>query len=320
MFDLTIPAENGVVSGGVGLVPGTVGQAARISGGMINYGNVHDPGSESFSVSVWFQADRLEPGRVQRVVGKGVIGANGDSTGWQILIFGDEVAIIGGVEGGDEWFLRGMPEGASRLRVGEWNHAVMIIDRSVAEDRVRLFVNGAEIAGGPLAAAALPSGGTIETDRPILTHAASGAGSGFSGGIDEFTIWKRAISEVEISGLFRGGLVQSGMADLTGVAAQSPDFSADREAISIVLNPGESLSVDTVLANRGLGRAHWIAQLVFEEELTLEAVLDRVDNNSADLLDTIPFRFPFTDGEVGISIADGGEDMYDGGEHPQHEY
>ena len=313
VFDLSVPAENGAVSGSIGIVPGRVRGAARQTDGDVNYGDVHDPASDSYSVSIWFQADRLGADMIQRVVGKGRVDDEGGSTGWQILVYGEEVAVIGGVEGGEEWFLRGMPSGQSRLRVGEWNHAVLLVDRSPGAGLVRLFVNGDEIGAVRPSEVALADGLPIADVSGLITHGQSGDGMRFSGAVDELAIWGRPISVTEVGALYRGGLLAAGVDTLTGTAELEPEFRALPEQISIVLNPGETRRSDEILSNAGTGRAQWVADLSFERELTLKTALDRIDSNADDLIDPIPFRYAFTEGTVGSSIGDGGLDMFDGG-------
>ncbi len=300
VFDLSVPAENGLVSGAIGIVPGRVGGAARQTDGVVNYGDVHDPGTGSYSVSVWFQADELGGGIVQRVVGKGRIDDAGASTGWQIMVFGEDVAVVGGTEDGGEWFVRGMPAGQARLRIGEWNHAVLVIDRTAAAGQVRLFVNGAEIAAGRPSDALLADGLAIGDGAALITHGQSGAGERFSGAIDELAIWERAVSTAEVAALFRGGLVLASLDDLTGSAGLEAEFQATPESITMVVNPGETAVFNQVLNNAGDGRAQWFADLRFVKELTLETALDRIDSGAAGLLEPIPFRYAFTEGALRI--------------------
>ena len=313
VFDLSSPSENGIVNGGLTSVPGAVGEAVRMTSGQINYGDVHDPGDGSYSVSIWFQADRLSPGIIQRVVGKGVVDLEGNSVGWQILVLGDEVAVIGGTAGGAEFFLRGMPAGQARLRVGDWNHVVMVIDREPGENRIRLFVNGEEVSGDGLETSGLPDGGQISSEQPLVTHSSGGAGDGFAGAIDSLAIWGRPLSASDVGALYRGGLLTAGIDQLTGAGGLDPQFSAGPGSISVVLNPGEMLQFDGVLKNAGEGRANWFAGIEFVEELTLETALERIDAGAAQLLEPIPFRYAFQEGVVGSSIGDGGLDMFDGG-------
>ncbi|MGI9239601.1 MAG: LamG-like jellyroll fold domain-containing protein [Verrucomicrobiales bacterium] len=313
VFDLSVPAENGLVGGSITIVPGQVGGAARQTDGLVNYGDVHDPGTGSYSVSIWFQADQLGGEVIQRVVGKGLIDEDGASTGWQMMVFGEEVAVIGGTDDGGEWFLRGMPEGQARLRVGEWNHAVLTLDRGPLVGRVRLFVNGSEIAARRASDATLTPEAVVRDGAALITHGKSGGGSRFSGAVDELAIWGRAISPAEVARLYRGGLLFASLDDLTGSAGLEPEFDAAPEVVTVVLNPGETGTFDQVLSNAGDGRAQWFAELRFGEELTLETALERIDANPAGLLDPIPFRYAFTEGTSGSSIGDGGLDMFDGG-------
>ncbi|MFT5855550.1 MAG: hypothetical protein ACI8XO_002802, partial [Verrucomicrobiales bacterium] len=313
LFDLTVPSENGTIIGGVDLVPGRAGEAARSVLGSVRYGDVHDPGAGSYSVSIWFKADRLEANEVQRVVGKGRVNEDGASAGWQILVFGEEVAVIGGQEGGGEWFMRGMPEGQSRLRIGEWNHASLVIDRSAAAGRIRLYVNGTEIEDDGFGEVMLAEAGEIGSDQPLTTHAASGGGQRFSGAVDELAIWGRTISADDVSAIYRGGLLTLGLEDLGDSAGIEPKLAVMPEEILMVLNPGGSGRFEAVLANAGTGRVQWIGELEFAEELSLETALDRFDAGATPILEAIPFRYAFTEGMAGDNIADGGMDMFDGG-------
>ena len=99
VFDRSAPGENGSILEGFRSIPGALGSALAEGGG-ITYGDIHDPGTGGYTVSVWVRPGVMEPERTRVIAGKGGIGL-GD--GWHIALFGDRFGAFGGFDDGSTW-------------------------------------------------------------------------------------------------------------------------------------------------------------------------------------------------------------------------
>ena len=125
------------------------------------------------------------------------------------------------------------PGESAALNVGQWNLVVMSVDRT---GPTNLYVNG--VNTGTIAAT--PSG-SFNVGRPwnIGQDGIGNYGVEFTGAVDELAIWRRAITAVEASQLWNGGL---GI-DLDGVIVESAlklVIDRDSGAMTIENNTGAS--------------------------------------------------------------------------------
>jgi subtilisin family serine protease len=131
----------------------------------------------------------------------------------------------------------------------------------------------------------------------------------FTGGVDRQTV---TISNVGGSDLEWQGRLQlasaSGVEDTSGPLNTPPDQPDYKIPPAQAPGRPDDRFVHSVDSSRAVGTAPQVLQLQ-----TLEDLFLALENNSAEITSRIPNRFDFFQGETGISIFDGGGDMYDGG-------
>ncbi len=90
---------------------------------------------------------------------------------------------------------------------------------------------------------------------------------------------------------------------------EAPAVNVDPSSINLTLECGESSTVDITVSNTGSG------DLIFDFDggQSLAKMKERLNANFSSLTNLLPNFHPITDGETGTFIADGGGDMYDGG-------
>lgn len=206
VFDTAGTLQNGTIAGSVPVASGKIGQALSFSGSDSNYvdfGNVFDPGPDSFTVSLWFKP--TDAVGTEFLAGKG----NPDSStaGWSIFIAGTALQIRGQQVGGgsNDRFGQFLPGGVTG---DQWHHVVMVIDRDT--DTIRGYLNGSNagwLAGGSGALVdTLIDGSSITSTSSLLLGRRSTTGAAYAGLIDDLAIWDRALSAGEVEYLYMKGL------------------------------------------------------------------------------------------------------------------
>ena len=206
VFDTVETPQNGTIVGTVPTATGKIGEALSFSGSDSNYvdfGNVFDPGPDSYTVSLWFKATTVAPG-TQFLAGKW--NASSGEGGWSVFLGTSAIQVRGMQENGTR-FGQYLPGAVS---ANEWHNVVMVIDRDT--NTVRGYLDGSNagfLAGGSGATGdTLTSTGNrgITTNIPLWLGRRSTTGAPFSGLIDDFAIWDRALSADEIEYLYMKGL------------------------------------------------------------------------------------------------------------------
>lgn len=199
VLDTVGTPQNGTIVGTVGNPAGTLGQALSFSGSDSNYvdfGNVLDPGTDSYTVSLWFKPSALSG--TEYLASKGNAGS-GDN-GWSIWLSG-AAATLRLREASDGRRLQVMKNVADT----DWHNLVMVIDRDLG--KLVGYLDG-DSTGWSTAweGDTLSTNGYITATNSLLLGRRSTTGAPYAGLIDDFAIWDRALSADEVEYLYTKGL------------------------------------------------------------------------------------------------------------------
>lgn len=310
VFDLSQPPEHGTINGPFSFTTGAVEQALRSEGGVVTYGDVHDPGNASYSVSLWARPEGMTAGSTQRIAGKGTINEDGVASGWNLVLFGNQFGACGGTADGQTWSIRNdLPTAGTAALPGHWHHLTLTIDRT--NETVQLQVNNIEVGR-----TALPSGVSLANAHPLMIGFENPFAFGpqrFQGAVDELAIWNRVLVPLEQAALYRSGILQQDLATLSG-SAEAPQIVVGPEAgLSRVMLPSDAIPIMASITNLGSGPLYWIAELNHVEATPLEVVLSSLNANFGTITDAFRGTYLFGEGQTGNAIIDGGRDMFDGG-------
>lgn len=187
------------------------------SKGRLNYGNILNPGRDSFTVSMWIKPLSLEGEKRQFIATKRAY-----YKGWSIISIGDDITLRTGT-GVDKnvWI------GKKDCLTTDWHHVVMVIDRQAnklkgyldgsgegwnimtqdeywrasVEVTTDTYTAGAEINDGKDLTISKASDDFEGTDLAQKT-AYDKIVSPFHGLVYDFAVWKRALNESEIRQLY----------------------------------------------------------------------------------------------------------------------
>ncbi|MBL8684618.1 MAG: hypothetical protein JNK05_35915 [Myxococcales bacterium] len=168
------------------------------SGATLPARDLHDPGSDSLSVSVWFNL--ASTSGTQTLVSNGATGPN---------VAGYNLAIRDGMlvfrahathSGADAGVAAVQAAGLSRAAptTGAWHHFVAVIDRG--SNTLRAALDGSDQGFAPLGTSTLAADATIRSAE-ALSLGASGAERPSNASIDALRIYPRALSAAEIATL-----------------------------------------------------------------------------------------------------------------------
>jgi hypothetical protein len=303
VFDQSSPTENGKILAPFQQIPGALGSAFSSSGSAIDFDDVHDPGSDSYTVSIWVRPEGLDQESTQIIAGKGIPG----QSGWHLAILGDRFGAFG-----KDWIaVNETPQQGTTPQPGVWSHLLLELNQTTR--LARLFINGSE-AGYGLDSRNLP--GTIQApDRHLLIGRNSinrSISNDFIGGIDELAIWSRSLTNFEKLAIENAGSANIALATLADRGG-NPSLTVSPASVNLVLNEGEQFNLPVTLTNAGPGDLNWLLEVELGGQRTLEEVRSDLQTTSSAITDLIPDFYAFTDGSLGNFIADGGQDMYDNG-------
>ena len=149
--------------------------------------------------------------------------------------------LSGGTGDGATWAAVGS---SHAVTAGTWMHVAMVVDRSA--NTLVLYADGVNVASS--AWTAVP--GTTTDD--LTVGRGYGTGESFDGTIDEFAIWKRALSPTEIATIY-DQQSKTGLGISTATAAFTPDI-AGTYTVQLTVADGVSVTADAVIAAAGGGR------------------------------------------------------------------
>lgn len=202
---------DGTIEGTVINSLGFIGEALEFpnsDGDFVDFDNVLDPDDESFTVSLWFNADEGEilSGNSSYLISKG--NGSSEEAGWSIW-FGEgngRINCRGQQLGADDTERFGQSiDGQGHLE-GSWHHLVYVIDRE--NDVVRGYLDGTNTGwvagGGGGQIDTLTAGSQIITPQVLQMGQRSNAGAPFGGLIDDVAIWREALDARHIQALAEG--------------------------------------------------------------------------------------------------------------------
>lgn len=195
VYDSSGNGNNGVLSGGVSWVPGVSGSALSFDGvsGQVKVAdnNALEPGS-AVTVSAWLK-HAGSPGAFRYIMAKGANGCIAASYG-----------LYSGPGGGLQFYVSQhhasvyarSPDAGQKAWDGRWHLAVGTYDGST----IRLYVDGVQVGSGTSWEGSLEYLLPSSNDFYIGNYP-SCSPHGFPGSVDDVTVWGRALSAAEVSGL-----------------------------------------------------------------------------------------------------------------------
>jgi Ca2+-binding RTX toxin-like protein len=183
-----------------GLPPGAGNRAALRFDGTNDYAWTPDPGGGAdldgftgLTLAAWFRPDTLSdaPWGSRVIVSKYFNASPHYSISYWLLQRGDEVEIFVGRVGGEV----ALTSTSVNLKVGEWVHVAGTWNRT----RLRLYVNGAEVASKPVDSGVHMDDSTAQVDLGAAEAFADGQRSALlRGALDDVYIFDRALTPTEI--------------------------------------------------------------------------------------------------------------------------
>ena len=221
----------GVVADDLGNYPGemrefrqviddTRGQVLEVNGlanvnEYISYGDVLNPGDQSYTVSTWFKLE--DTGANQTLMSKGANTSSG-AEGWAVIYLASSGSLL--VRGNHTGDTTGQLAVRQALTVGDdqWHHVALVIDQETGLFEAYLDGRGSGANGEANGwvpdldeVSSLPKinftpGVDFTTTQPLLlghngTSATGGNSNPTVGRFDDFAVWNRALSAAEISAM-----------------------------------------------------------------------------------------------------------------------
>ena len=233
-------SHNGTVTGAT-QVAGKVGSFAYSFDGtsdVITVSNDADfarGAGVSFTMAGWVKAD-APVGHWEGICYHGSFGGSQGHLG-----INPSGNLSGGTGDGGNW---ATVQSSHAVTAGTWMHVAMVVDRSA--HTLVLYADGVNVASS--AWTAVP--GTTTDD--LTVGRGYGTGESFDGTIDEFAIWKRALSPTEIATIY-DQQSKTGLGISTATAAFTPDI-AGTYTVQLTVADGVSVTADAVIAAAGGGR------------------------------------------------------------------
>lgn len=202
------PPQDATLNGGAALVPALINEGIDlVNSGLtatqyIDMGDELDPGSDSYSVSIWIRMDATSGS--QFLVSKG--NRFSSRSGFSVFTSGDDLFVRGRDSNNTTSWGQSIRD---HLIAGSWQNIVLVIDRG--DRRVRGYLNGSNDGWLPLGNDLLAAGGQIDVDQPFqIGRAAEDGRLPLNAVVDDVSVWNRALSDTEIVALFENGLAGKG--------------------------------------------------------------------------------------------------------------
>jgi hypothetical protein len=195
--------NNGTVSNGITYIPGVVGQAFNFDG---NTGAIVIPPSpnlavQSLTIEAWIKPTDVSTARP--IVEYGAAGELTDVSFWYSYVPGALYAIVRDQNPNNYMQLS---SAGGLLAPNQWSHVAFTLD--LVSNVAKLFLNGAPVATNNFQVSLHPH--TLTTVNLGLRAVGSAdllAGRRHAGGMDEVSIYARALSPQEISAIYNAGFV-----------------------------------------------------------------------------------------------------------------
>ncbi len=205
-FEGTIEGED------VGVDVGQIAQSAVFPGVDTDFISFTDPalnaGTEPFSVSFWFKVNVMQNAFM---VSRGNRGSG--NAGWSVWFENGNLHTRAngvGLGGGDR-----VGKNFPGVQEGEWYHLAFVFDRT--PNKMISYVNGStegwNVGGGGGQTDNLVPGADFTAEEDLLIGARTGGGFAFDGQVDDLALWKRALTNEEITALHEAGLSGRGALD-----------------------------------------------------------------------------------------------------------
>ncbi len=233
--DSAAGAYPGLVVGNVTADTGIIGGALNFGGGANNsdyvtVGDYLDPGLDSYTTSFWFQAATVAEGNADVFISKGNAGSSDPGYMMYVNGVGNPICVRGsGPNGSTE---RAEQRYTAAFDT-EWHHLAMVFDRT--NEVVRGYYNGINIGwstGYYGVDDQLVAGSTITAPGKDLTFGTNpGITSydfSYEGKMDDVGMWRRALGEDEIYGIYKAGVEGTALSSAVPVAVpQRPERPGD---------------------------------------------------------------------------------------------
>lgn len=243
--DLAGTPEDGTINGaGVTNPAGQIAEALDFPGAdsdFLDFGDVYDPGTGSYTVSFWFNA--ADVSATSYLASKGNVGSS--DPGWSLFIQSGTLIArgqrVGGASG--ERFSQSI---GGAIADATWHHVALVIDTDT--NTVRGYLDGSNTGwvagGGGGVVDTLVPGGDVSSADDLLVARRSSAGAPFDGAVDDLAIWTRALSASEVATLFSNG--GSGLdASSLPPPAPPPDLNLHATFDTADLGGGGTVANDT---------------------------------------------------------------------------
>jgi hypothetical protein len=222
--------NNGTLQGGVTFTNGEAGRAFSFDG---TSGTVVAPDSPSLeftnqiTIEAWINTPSTNDANPQSILSK--IGGAGGNNGYQLFLSGSMLTAQFNSPG------KSWPSSVISVPVpiveGSWNHVAFTYDQLA----MKLYFNGQAVATNPIGSAAIAA----STSRFHISGDDNYGATYFDGGIDEASVYNRALSEAEITGIYEAGSAgKCGQAPVITSQPQNQTANAGRPAVLSVAAGG----------------------------------------------------------------------------------
>ena len=198
-MNLHFPFDDLVLAINCTLVDGMVSKGIELSGStsvIESNESLLDPEDGSFTITGWLKTGGTVNTLVQYFVSKGNR-SNSDS-GWSIL---ESSGRLGFRFNDNGTYLPWVFTVLDFLETNQWYHFAFVIDGG--SDTVSGYINGSPISGtGSSPSQSIPSSAFFESSDPMKIGQAGDSNYYPGYVVDDFRIWRRALSGTEISGLY----------------------------------------------------------------------------------------------------------------------
>lgn len=193
----------------VSSVSGVIGESIMFSDSTagdrrVDFGDIDSLEADegSLSVALWFKASMLETNVTQIVASHG--NESSGTTGWSFWFSGSNLnmRVCNGFADSNKASLT-----YDGIATGQWYHVVMVIDRH--SGKLEAYVNGSQEG----IYITYPSGwgddisaDPLNSTKPLVLGIRNTNDLEFRGGIDDFAIWKRALTPYEVAVIYELGL------------------------------------------------------------------------------------------------------------------